>query len=190
MQWGKIYACYSCYIFCKFLLNSYHNLEPVYIIKKPIKRRFQQNLVCTEILSTFHTRVKYISAHSNEWGGANAKKSQKQTLPLRHVDPHSVHQCLGPVHSPCQTTAQLVHTLPHNYATKSPLVTMGCPNFTPKTAPFPLVITTPILYIYPSNNPTYHHKRHLDLISRFATIHFADRATDRQTDKMVLANVP
>jgi len=32
--------------------------------------------------------------------GANAEKSQKQTLPFMYVDPHSVHRCLGPPHSP------------------------------------------------------------------------------------------
>jgi len=53
-------------------------------------------------------------------GGANAEKSQKQPFPLRHVDPHLIHQCLGPPHSPPQTTARLVHTFPHNHATKSP----------------------------------------------------------------------
>jgi len=59
--------------FCIFLLNPQIDLEPVYIVKKPIKYGFQQHIVCTEIYSTFHARVEYISrqtihdsAHSNE----------------------------------------------------------------------------------------------------------------------------
>jgi len=49
-------------------------IEPDYIFEKPMKRRFQRYLVRTEILSTFHVRVEYISvrkirhsAHSNHW---------------------------------------------------------------------------------------------------------------------------
>ena len=59
--------------FCTFLLKPHLDLEPDFIIRKPIKRRFQQYLVRTEILSTFHTRVECTSrrtirysAHSNE----------------------------------------------------------------------------------------------------------------------------
>jgi len=47
--------------FCTFLLNPHFDLEPDYIVRKPTKQHFQQYLVCTEILSTFHTRVEYIS---------------------------------------------------------------------------------------------------------------------------------
>ena len=36
-----------------------------------------------------------------------------------------------------QMTARSVHALSHNYATKSPLVTMECPTFNPKTASSP-----------------------------------------------------
>jgi len=31
-----------------------------------MKHRFQRYTICTEIFSTFHARVEYISAHSNE----------------------------------------------------------------------------------------------------------------------------
>jgi len=58
-------------------------------------------------------------------------------FPLRHVDFHVTHECLGPPHSPCQTTARSLYTLPHNDATKSPLVIMGRRKFTPKL-PLPL----------------------------------------------------
>ena len=35
------------------------------------------------------------------------------SLPLMHADPHSIDQYIGPPHSPRQTTAQSVHTLPN-----------------------------------------------------------------------------
>jgi len=60
--------------FCTLLRNPYFDLEPDCIIRKPIKWCFQQYLVHTEIMSTFHAWVKYISqqtihhsAHSKEW---------------------------------------------------------------------------------------------------------------------------
>jgi len=43
--------------FCTFLLNPHFDLGPNYIIRKPMKYRFQLYIVRTEILSTFHTRV-------------------------------------------------------------------------------------------------------------------------------------
>jgi len=110
------------------------------------------------------------------------KKSPKQPLPLGHVNPHFIHEWLGRPHSPSQMTARSVHALPHNYATKSPLVTMGRPKFTPKTA-LPLRRWLPHWYTHPSTDPTHHPKWHLDPISRFATVHFPDRQTDRLTDR-------
>ena len=54
--------------------KPHFDLERDCIIREPIKRRFQQYLVPTEIMSTFHTRAEYISrrtirhsAHSNQW---------------------------------------------------------------------------------------------------------------------------
>jgi len=67
---------YICVVlhFCTLLLNSHFDLEPDYIIRMPIKRRFQWYIVCTEIFVTFHARVEYISrrtirhfVHSNQW---------------------------------------------------------------------------------------------------------------------------
>jgi len=52
--------------FCTFLLNPYFDLEPDYIIRKPMKHRFQRHTVRTEIFSTFHARVEYISGE-NMW---------------------------------------------------------------------------------------------------------------------------
>ena len=74
-------------------------------------------------------------------------------------------------------------TVENNYATKSRLVTIGCPIYTPFpkiTAASPSTISTPsntpIL-----DNPTHHAKRHPDPISRFATVHPPDRQTDGPT---------
>ena len=47
--------------FCQLLSNFTIDLELEYIIGKPMKRRFQRYIVRTEILSTFHARVEYLS---------------------------------------------------------------------------------------------------------------------------------
>jgi len=70
--------------------------------------------------------------------------ARNRPFPLRHVDFHLTHECLGPPHSPRQTTARSLYALPHNDATKSPLVTMGRRKFTPQSAPSPSTITTKI----------------------------------------------
>jgi len=78
-------------------------------------------------------------------------------FPLRHVDFHLIHECLGLPHSPHQTTARSLYALPHNDATKAPVVTMGCPKFTPQTAPSlrrsPTKANTPIPSPTPLSNP-------------------------------------
>jgi len=77
----------------------------------------------------------------------------------------------------CVTLAQVP-----NYATESPLVTMGRPKFTLKT-PLPFDDHHPHL-IHPSlADLTHHLKWHPDPISHFATVHFLDRPTDTQTDR-------
>ena len=40
--------------------QPHFDLEPDYIFKKPIKRRFKRYIVRTEIFSTFHARVEYV----------------------------------------------------------------------------------------------------------------------------------
>ena len=57
---GKIHL-KQCWHFCTFLHNPHFNFEPDYVIRKPRKRRFQWYIVRTEIFSTFHPRVEYIS---------------------------------------------------------------------------------------------------------------------------------
>jgi len=119
-----------------------------------------------------------------------------QTTPKSTVEPrgpHSVHQRLGPPHSLRQMTARSVHALPHNYATNAPLVTMGSPKFTPKTAPSPSTITipsnTPILdqshsppqTVSGSNQPFCHNT--LCALTKRQTDRQSDRWTDRPTDR-------
>jgi len=69
-------------------------------------------------------------------------------------------------------------SLSHDFATKSPLVAMGRPKFTPK---LPLPFDDNHLHIHQSfDRPTHHPKRRPDPLSRFATVHFLDNQTDRQ----------
>ena len=67
---------------------------------------------------------------------------QKLPLLLSAHGPHLQHPCHDWPHSPPPTTARLLHIFPHNYATKSPLITIRYPKFTFKTAPSPSMITT------------------------------------------------
>jgi len=79
-------------------------------------------------------------------------------------------------------TAQSLNALPHNYTTKAPMVTMGRPNFTPKTAPSPSTITTPsnppIPRPTPFTNPN-------DIRIQSAVLPQYTLRTDRQTDRPV-----
>jgi len=48
-------ACVKCYIFVHtFLFNVHFDLEPDYIIRKPIVHRIQRYILRKEILSIFH----------------------------------------------------------------------------------------------------------------------------------------
>ena len=50
-----------CWHFCTFLHNPHVHFEPDYVARKPRKWRFQRYIGRTEIFSTFHTRIEYIS---------------------------------------------------------------------------------------------------------------------------------
>jgi len=50
-----------CWHFCTFLHNPHFDFEPDYVIRKPQKQGFQRYIVRTEIFSSFHARVEYIS---------------------------------------------------------------------------------------------------------------------------------
>ena len=108
----------------------------------------------------------------------NEKNTQNLPFTLGDVDcgPHLIHQCLCRPHSPPQTAAQSLHTSLHNYATKSPLVTIS----NPKTA-HSMPILHPIYLTHPWNQPTYHPKWQPDPVSHFSTIHWSD--TDSQTNR-------
>jgi len=150
--YGSNLACVKCYIFVHtFLFNAHFDLEPDYIIRKPIVHRIQRYILHREILSTFHTRVEYIShvILPIETNGSTIAKNARNharnsPFPLRHVDFHLTHECLGSPHSPHQTTAQSLYAFPHNDTMKSPLVKMGRRKFTPHAAPSPSTITTKI----------------------------------------------
>ena len=81
------------------------------------------------------------------------KPRQRQPLPLEACGLHITHECLGPPHSPRQMTARLLYVVPHNDATKSPLVTMGRRKFTVQTAPSPSTITPKSNTPIPSPTP-------------------------------------
>jgi len=70
-----------------------------------------------------------------------------------------------------------MHAIPHNYTTKSPLVTMGCPTFTPKL-PFLLRWSPPHL-IYPSLDWSHSPPQ---TASRSNNPFFHNSPTNRQTD--------
>ena len=57
---GKIHL-KRCWHFCTFLHNPHFDFEHDYVIRKPRKRGFQRYIVRTEIFSTFHAQVEYIS---------------------------------------------------------------------------------------------------------------------------------
>jgi len=54
------------------------------------------------------------------------KKPPKPPFPFWECGPHLIHQSPSQPHSPPQMATRLPHSLLQNYATKSPLVTMGC----------------------------------------------------------------
>jgi len=117
-------------------------------------------------------------------GGANAKTSQKQHLPLQARGPHLIHQCLPPLTTPNDilirscTSTQLCN--------KGPIAIgyNGTPQFTPKTAPSTSTITIP------SNTPftrwtpltTPNSIRIQSAILPQYTL-WTDRQRDRQTDR-------
>jgi len=142
-----------------------------------MKRRLQRYLVHTEILSTFHARVEYISVteyaiESNGSMGQNILETSPSPCSTRTLS-----------NTPMPGLTQL--TTPNdNYATKSPLVTMGRPKFTPKTAISPSITTTPSNAPIPRPTPL--------TIPNGIRIHSAilpqytfrtDRPSDTQTDR-------
>jgi len=95
---------------------------------------------------------------------------------------------------PTETTARSVHALSHNYATKSPLVTMGRPNSSPKL-PFPSTISTPSNTPIPRptslttpNGIRINSAVLPQYIFRTDRQRQADRPTDRESDALIMLN--
>jgi len=67
------------------------------IVEKPMKRRFQQCIVRTEILSTFHVRVQYISVtkYAIQTIGPMEANYPKIHPSLQARGLHLIHECLG-----------------------------------------------------------------------------------------------
>ena len=88
----------------------------------------------------------------------------------------------GRPHSPPQTATRSLHALLHNYATKSPLVTMGsgCP-YSPQNCPFSCGDLCLHLLASSLDPATHYPKRHPGPISRFSTIHWTNRHTHTLT---------
>ena len=77
--------CFFRYVFAhEFLFNPPFDLEPDYIIRKPLLHRIQRYILRREILSTFHTRVdnRSIRHFCNVF-------TPKFSLPLRRSPPKS-----------------------------------------------------------------------------------------------------
>jgi len=149
-----------------------------------MKRRFQRYIVHTEILSTFHARVEYISVtkYVIETIGPMGANHPKIHHPLEARGPHLIHECLGDsTHHAKQELDRFTQFRTTTYATNAPLVTMRRAKSTPKL-PFPFDDNHPHL-IHPSLDlPHSPSQRASGSSQPFSTIHFADRPTDRQTD--------
>jgi len=144
-----------------------------------MNRRFHLYIVHMEIPSTLHSTVPFKPI----W----AKNSLILTFPLGDVEPHLIHPSFDRPHSSPQMTARSFQALSHNYATKSPLVTMGCPTSTPKTAPFWRSLppsNTPISLWIALTTPIGI-KIQSAVFLQFT--HQTDWPTDRQTDRPTYA---
>ena len=80
-------------------------------------------------------------------------------------------------------------TAENNYATKSPLVTMGCPTFTSKTTPFPSPISAHSSLDRPHSPPETASRSNQPFFHRSPTWQ-TDRQTDRPTDELSNNAVP
>jgi len=182
--------CWLLHVFCKFLANQYRP-------RTWLSVESQWNVDSNDILSvrkysqlfmhesnTFLLKIR----HWNQWANGG-KKPKTAPFPWGKWTPHLVHQYLDPTHWPLQMTARSVYALRYNYARKSILVRMGCPKFTPKTAPslqrlLPHIIHPslnrphlPSQTAYRSNQPFCH-----STLSGPIDTSKSDQHTHRQTD--------
>ena len=82
-----------------------------------------------------------------------------------------------------QGTLERARRFRTTFTQQSPIGYNGTPQIHIKTA-LSLPRSPPHLITHPSTDPTHHPKRSRGPISRFATIHFLDTQTDRQTDTL------
>ena len=134
------------------------------------------------------------SAYDNCLHNAKLDKKQNANYQMFSLIHHSfIHFILNQTRSPCIHTDKLtslpkviweegrVEVLSHTYAVKSPLVTMVCPKFAPKSTHSRGSIPKPHYLPHPWTRPTYDAKRHPDPIRCFSKIHWTDRPTDRSS---------
>jgi len=143
-----------CYVFVhKFFFNAHFDLELDYIIRKAIRHRIQRCNLHREILTTFHTRVDHRSVrhflieNNRAQIPKNARNHTKNSpFPLRHVDFHLTHECLGRAHPTDHAKRQLDRTTHfHTTTQQSPhWLWWEAANSPPQTAIFPSTITTEI----------------------------------------------
>ena len=157
--------CFKRYIFCTFLLNPHFDLEPDYINRKPIKHRFQLNIVRTEILSTFHTRVGklYVIPPIQTNGGRKFRKIPPNspspcgtwTHPTHHPKRQQLDRCTHFI----TTTQQSLHWLQWdapNSPPKLPLLLRRSPPKSNTVHPFLDRPLSPPQTVSGSNQPFRH----------------------------------
>jgi len=121
-----------CYVFVhKFLFNPHFDIEPDYIIRKPIRHKIQWCNLRRKILSTFHIRVDHRSVRPFPIEKNRAKmptNARNSPFPWGTWT-YLTHECLSPPHSPWQldrcthfhtTTQQSPHWLQWNAANSPP----------------------------------------------------------------------
>ena len=137
---------------------------------------------------------KHCQLFTHEWNTSWFKEYPNQTnckfvtinpqnlhFPLQHMDTHLMHPSLNRPHSVhhsndssigSRTSGELRNKVPIGYNWKPQIHHQNCPlSFDDHH----LHLLNPSL-----DRPTHNSKRHPDPVSRFATIHFPDRQTDRQ----------
>ena len=126
-------CCMYCYIFVrKFLFNAHFDLEPDYIVRKPIRHRFQ--LYVLQLLLSELPYCQLFTHESNTFltscrllkriGHKCQKPCQKQPLFLdaRGLPSNTRMSGPTPLTTPNDTwTSRSLYALPHNDVTKCPL---------------------------------------------------------------------
>jgi len=89
-----------CDFFVKWLtfLQIFHKpqLRPrTYFFRRPINRRFQRCIVCTEIMSIFHAQVEYVSLERYTIQTNGNEIPSNLPFPLGHIDPNLIHPSLN-----------------------------------------------------------------------------------------------